>query len=306
MAPYGLVIHGGAGVVAPEELAPEGRRACREKLREAVDAGYDVLDRGGTALDAVVASVSVMEDSRLFNAGSGAVLNADGICELDAAVMDGGMLRAGSVAGLRHIKNPILLARAVMDKSAHVMLIGEGAERFAFGIGFESVANAQLQTKRRIEELERARKSPRRSGKLGTVGCAARDRQGNLAAGTSTGGLTNKEFGRVGDSPILGAGTYANNATCALSATGEGEYFIRACAAHDVSALMEYKGASLEAATAAAIAKVAKLGGSGGMVAIDRMGVVAMPFNTVGMYRAFRLSDGQAAVAIFEGPERAG
>ncbi len=305
MGRHGLVIHGGAGVTLPEEVSPEGRRACRAKLVQAIDTGYAVLDRGGPALEAVVAAITVLEDSRLFNAGSGSVLNAEGVCELDAALMDGVTLRAGSVAGLRHVKNPIALARAVMDKSAHVMLIGEGAERFAGRVGFPLVTNDELQTARRIEELAREKHSGKKPGKLGTVGCAALDKSGNLAAGTSTGGLNNKQFGRVGDSPLVGSGTYANNATCALSATGEGEYFIRVCAAHDVSALMEYKGLGLEEAAQAAIDKVQKLGGLGGLIAIDRDGRVAMPFNTVGMYRAYRRSDGSSLVAIFDGPEPA-
>jgi L-asparaginase / beta-aspartyl-peptidase len=322
--PFGLVIHGGAGVIPREESSPEAEAQYREKLQEALDAGYAVLASGGSAVEAVVAAIKPLEDSPLFNAGKGAVLNADGVCELDASIMDGRNLAAGAVAGTRRIKNPIVLARAVMEKSAHVMFTGEGAERFAEQTGgIEFVPNEYFQTERRREELKRAQEkaakgkktgsaggvsglpalagvgASKEPGYLGTVGCAALDKNGNLAAGTSTGGLTNKKFGRVGDSPIIGAGTYANNATCALSATGHGEFFIRIGVARDVSAQMEYKGTTVQEATAASLEKVAKLGGDGGMVAIDRHGNVAMPFNTPGMYRGFQLSTGTSAIEIF-------
>ena len=323
---YGLVIHGGAGVILRGEMTPENDRAYRAKLQEAVDAGYAVLDRGGSALDAVVTAIRVLEDSPLFNAGYGAVLNADGVCELDAAIMDGHTLAAGAVAGLQHIKNPILLARAVMEKSPHVMMIGEGAEKFAREAGFALVPNTDFQTDRRRKDLERAKAlekhdasdrsrqsfqerffpedpDPRdnfsKEHRWGTVGCAALDQAGNLAAGTSTGGLTNKKFGRVGDSPIIGAGTYANNATCAVSATGHGEYFVREVVGHDISAQMEYRGLPLAEAAAATLAKVGRLGGDGGLIALDRQGHVALPFNTPGMYRGFRLSDGRNLVELY-------
>jgi len=325
--PFGLVIHGGAGAILKENMPPEMEAACRAKLLESVEAGYTVLERAGSALDAVVASVRVLEDSPLFNAGYGAVLNAEGQCELDAAIMDGRTLEAGAVAGLHHIKNPISLAREVMEKSAHVMLIGEGAENFAKALGHELVPNAYFQTDRRRNELARAQslEAKRHAGKAsrqlqedlirsdgaensgppsgknkwGTVGCVALDRQGNLAAGTSTGGLTNKRYGRVGDSPIIGAGTYANNATCAVSCTGHGEYFMRAVAGHDISARMEYRGVSLAAAAQDALDGIARLGGGGGLVAIDRDGNCALPFNTPGMYRSCRRSDGYSLVEIF-------
>jgi beta-aspartyl-peptidase (threonine type) len=321
--PFGLVIHGGAGVIPREQSSAEAEAEYRAKLQEALDAGYAVLASGGSSLDAVVAAIKPLEDSPLFNAGKGAVLNADGICELDASIMDGRNLAAGAVAGARRIKNPIVLARAVMEKSPHVMFTGDGAERFAEQIGgIEFVPNEYFQTERRREELKRAQEKEKAAkGKktasagevsglahvggvrepvyLGTVGCAALDKNGNLAAGTSTGGMTNKKFGRVGDSPIIGAGTYANNATCALSATGHGEFFIRIGVARDVSAQMEYKGATLQEAAAASLEKVAKLGGDGGMVAIDHHGNVAMPFNTPGMYRGFHLSTGASAIEIF-------
>ena len=321
--PYGLVIHGGAGVILRKDMPPALEADYRAKLTEARDAGYAVLERGGTSLDAVVAAIKIMEDSPLFNAGKGAVLNADGRCEMDAAIMDGRTLAAGSVAGLHHIRNPITLARDVMEKSPHVMLMGEGAEVFAQKLGYAFEPEDYFKTELRQRQLEKARQIEaggkkaaalmhERIGtgspgddyrvnefKFGTVGCVALDQAGNLAAGTSTGGMTNKRFGRVGDSPIIGAGTYANNATCALSATGYGEYFIRTVVGYDVSAQMEYQQKSLGDATVATLAKVAKLGGDGGVIAIDRAGHVAMPFNTAGMYRGFRLSTGEQTIEIF-------
>ncbi len=320
--PFGLVIHGGAGVVSRQTIDPKLEAEYLAKLTEARDAAYAVLERGGPAMDAVIVAVMIMEDSPLFNAGKGAVMNADGICELDASLMDGATQAAGAVAGVRRIRNPITLARAVMERSEHVLLAGEGAEKFAFERGFALVDNSYFQTERRRAELQRAQQNEaaKKSGKksaahseadaldqdaferisrYGTVGCAALDQQGNLAAGTSTGGRTNKKFGRIGDAPIIGAGTYANNATCAVSATGWGEFFIRASVAHDIAAQMEYRGTPLAAAAEAALAKVAKLGGDGGVVAIDKDGNIALPFNTSGMYRGYRLSTGASAVAIF-------
>jgi beta-aspartyl-peptidase (threonine type) len=286
-----------------------------------------VLSGGGVALDAVVAAIRVLEDSPLFNAGHGAVLNAEGKCELDASIMDGRALAAGAVAGVSRVRNPITLARAVMERSPHVMFAGTGAERFAEQVGgIELVTNEYFQTERRREELRRAQQkekeqSNRRAAlggpsgplfatidendsldverKYGTVGCVALDKNGNLAAGTSTGGMTNKKFGRVGDSPIIGAGTYAANATCAVSATGHGEFFIRVGVARDIAAQMEYKGAPIAEAAAATIAKVGALGGDGGVIAIDRHGNVALPFNTPGMYRGHRLEGRDAEIAIF-------
>jgi len=320
--PYGLAIHGGAGAILRTAMPADLEAHYRAALALARDTSYAVLERGGSALDAVVAAIVIMEDSPLFNSGKGAVMNADGVCELDASIMDGRSLAAGAVAGVQHIRNPITLARAVMEKSGHVMLTGEGAERFAQKLGFELVPNEYFQTDFRRTQLEKAKQlgaenvaAPTVSGRVtftslddnylidqikhGTVGCVALDQQGHLAAGTSTGGMTNKQFGRVGDSPIIGAGTYANDATCAVSATGRGEFFIRATVAHDIAAQMEYKGATLSAAAAATIAKVGRLGGDGGVICIDRHGNVSMPFNSSGMYRGFRLSTGSAAVEIF-------
>ncbi|MFM8338355.1 MAG: isoaspartyl peptidase/L-asparaginase family protein, partial [Opitutaceae bacterium] len=299
----------------------------RADLGRALDAGHAVLSAGGPALDAVVAAIRVLEDSPLFNAGHGAVLNAEGKCELDSSIMDGRTLGAGAVAGVSRVKNPITLARAVMERSPHVMFAGAGAERFAEQVGgIELVPNEYFQTERRREELRRAQQKEKEQAnrraalggpagplfatidendsldverKYGTVGCVALDKNGNLAAGTSTGGMTNKKFGRVGDSPIIGAGTYAANATCAVSATGHGEFFIRVGVARDIAAQMEYKGAPLAEAAAATIAKVEALGGDGGVIAIDRHGNVALPFNTPGMYRGHRLEGRAAEIAIF-------
>jgi beta-aspartyl-peptidase (threonine type) len=316
-SPFGLVIHGGAGVIVRPELTSELEAHYRAQLAKTVDTGYAVLESGGSCLDAVVAAIEVMEDSPLFNAGHGAVMNAEGACELDASIMDGRTLDAGAVAGLQHIRNPIVLARDVLERTPHVMLIGGGAEAFAWQLGYEFVPNQYFQTDRRRRQLALAREldhhtagdTPRRpervtfatvdDNKYGTVGCAALDREGNLAAGTSTGGMTNKQYGRVGDSPIIGAGTYAKNATCALSATGHGEFFIRSVFGHNVSALMEYKGLSLRDAATEAIRQMAELGGTGGLVAIDRQGNIAMPFNTPGMYRGSRVAGGTTEVAVF-------
>jgi beta-aspartyl-peptidase (threonine type) len=329
--PYGLVIHGGAGVILRDKFTPELEAQYQAELKKSLEAGYAILAAGGTALDAVVAAIKPLEDSPLFNAGRGAVLNADGKCELDASIMDGRTLAAGAIAGVTRIKNPITLARAVMERSPHVMFTGAGAERFAEQLGgFDFVPNEYFQTDRRREDLKRAQEKEaqqrnRRAGlglpagpffppldepgpaererKWGTVGCAALDQHGNLAAGTSTGGMTNKKYGRVGDAPIIGAGTFAGNATCAVSATGHGEYFIRVGVARDIAAQMEYKGATLAAAAEASLAKVAAMGGDGGVVAIDRHGNVAMPFNTPGMYRGYRLSTGAGTIAIFRATE---
>lgn len=324
--PYGLVIHGGAGVILRQEMTPALEAQYREKLQEALDAGYAILENQGSALDAVVAAVRVLEDSPLFNAGYGAVLNADGICELDASIMDGRTRAAGAIAGVRHIRNPITLARDVMERSEHVMLIGDGAERFASELGYTLVPNDYFQTDRRRKQLEKSRElEEKETGarsrqnqqervsfitvddndaaterKWGTVGAVALDQSGNLAAGTSTGGMTNKKFGRVGDSPIIGAGTYANNATCAISATGHGEYFIRGVVGHDIAARMAYGKMPLDAAARATLQELDTLGGTGGVVAIDAAGNVSLPFNTPGMYRGVKLSTGRSEVDIFE------
>ncbi|MCS7013540.1 MAG: isoaspartyl peptidase/L-asparaginase [Chloroherpetonaceae bacterium] len=301
-----FAIHGGAGVIRKQDMSPEREQAYREKLTEALRAGYKILQDGGTSLDAVEAAIKILEDSPLFNAGKGAVLNADGKAELDASIMDGKTLAAGAVAAVHRIKNPISLARAVMEKSPHVLMVGDGAERFATSQGFELVPESYFITPERLKGLERAKERERskqegskQSDKKGTVGAVALDRYGNLAAGTSTGGMMNKRYGRVGDSPIIGAGTYANNATCAVSTTGWGEYFIRTVAAFDVSALIAYKGLSVSEAGKLVIEKIGQLGGDGGMIILDKHGNIAMPFNSEGMYRGYINEKGEPVVEIY-------
>ncbi len=299
-----IVIHGGAGTILKSTMKPEVEQQYREKLTEALNAGYDVLRKNGTSLDAVEAAIRVMEDSPLFNAGKGAVFTHEGTNELDASIMDGATLKAGAVAAVKHIKNPIILARLVMDKSPHVMLVGEGAEAFAKQQGMDTVPQKYFFTQRRWDDLQRQLKIERGKdsvkGKHGTVGCVALDSYGNIAAGTSTGGISNKRFGRVGDSPIIGAGTYADNATCGVSATGDGEYFIRAGVARTISALIEFKNLPLQAACDSAIARVGHLGGTGGVIGLDRDGHIAFSFNTEGMYRAYIDEQGKVVIQIYK------
>jgi L-asparaginase / beta-aspartyl-peptidase len=303
-----LVIHGGAGVIA-KDVTPEKEKAVRDGLQQALDAGYAQLKAGKPALDAVTAAITVLEDNPNFNAGRGAVFNHDGRNELDAAIMDGASLRAGSVANVHKVKNPILLARAVMEKSAHVMLVGSGAEQFAQSIGMALVEPKYFYTEDRWQQLQKALADEKaktananKAPHHGTVGVVALDVNGKLAAGTSTGGMTNKRYGRVGDSPIIGAGTYAN-ATCAVSATGWGEFYIRANAAHDICARVEYGNEPLaQAAADVVLGVVAKLGGDGGVIALDADGNFAMPFNTEGMYRGWVDKEGKAHIAIFAAP----
>lgn len=319
---YVLVIHGGAGTILRSQLTPEKEKEYKEALKSALMAGYDIIKKGGTSLDAVEAAVRSMEDCPLFNAGKGAVFTAEGKNELDAAIMNGRTLEAGAVAGVTVVRNPVSAARAVMEKSKHVMMTGKGAETFAREAGMEIVDPSYFYTDDRWKGLQRARKldSTRQqldhadtataSAKLGaehldykfgTVGAVALDRQGNLAAATSTGGMTNKKYGRVGDAPVIGAGTYADNATCAVSCTGWGEYFIRLTVAKTVCDLMEYKGMSIkDAANELIMKKVPALGGDGGLIAIDRKGNIAMPFNTAGMYRAAIKENGEWEVMIFK------
>jgi beta-aspartyl-peptidase (threonine type) len=310
---FGLVIHGGAGTIERGKMTPEKERAYRAGLERALTAGYDILKRGGSSLDATEAAVRVLEDDPHFNAGKGSVFTSAGTNEMDAAVMDGKTLAAGAVAALKHVKNPISLARLVMEKSGHVMIDGAGAEAFAKENGMELVDQKYFFTQERWDALQKIKAAEKHrtggAGKAflitdqdrhGTVGAVALDKNGNLAAATSTGGTTNKRPGRVGDSPIIGAGTYANNATCAVSATGDGEYFIRASVGHDISALMEYRGMPLQEAAQAVLNKVAKLGGTGGLIAIDRQGNIALPFNTAGMYRGYVDPDGKFVVEIYK------
>lgn len=286
---HAIAVHGGAGTLSPAELTPDADRAYRAGLREALVSGYAVLERGGSSLDAVVAAVRVLEDDPLFNAGRGAVVAANGIHELDASLMDGSDLRAGAVTGVRHVRSPIELARMVMERSPHVMLAGPGAEEFALEQGMTPVPNSHFSTERRRLELERMLRGELDAGReslMGTVGAVARDARGNLAAATSTGGMTGKKWGRVGDSPLIGAGTYAANDCCAVSATGHGEYFIRAAVAHEIAALIRYRGMTVrQAAEEVVLRQLPKLGGTGGVIAIGRDGEIAMPFNSEGMLR---------------------
>jgi L-asparaginase / beta-aspartyl-peptidase len=306
--PIGIAIHGGAGVVDRAQMTSEREASYRSGLSAALDAGYAILERGGSSLDAVVEAVRRLEDDPQFNAGRGAVLTHDGEAELDASIMDGAGPRAGAVAGIRHVRNPIGLARLIMDKSPHVMLIGEGAEQFAREQGLELVPNTYFRTPYREQELQRAIRRGQQSepglvvpGTItGTVGAVAIDRAGNLAAATSTGGMTNKRYGRVGDSPIIGAGTYANNESCAVSATGSGEFFIRSVVAHDVHALVQYRQVSLEEAAREVVqVKLKRAGGEGGIIAIDRLGHIALEFNSEGMFRGARDSHGRREIAIY-------
>lgn len=309
-----LVIHGGAGTIVREEMTPEKEKACRDDLTQALQAGYAILKRGGNSLDAVQAAVQVMEDSPWFNAGKGSVFNSDGKIEMDAAIMDGNTLKAGAVAGVTNIKNPILAARAVMDKSPHVLLIGPGAEKFAAEQGLEIVDPKYFYTEFRYQQLLKEKEKEKQQKEhpqtqpqsqpqekhFGTVGALALDAQGNLAAATSTGGRTNKRYGRVGDSPIVGAGTYANNKTCAASGTGTGEIFMRTVAAYNISALMEYKGLSAKQAAEETLKEIADLGGEGGLIVLDHNGNYALVFNTPGMYRGVITPDGKVDVQIYK------
>ena len=301
---WALAIHGGAGVI-PKTMPEEFKQQHFRSLEAALKAGRDVLAGGGTSLDAVERVVRTLEDDPLFNAGKGAVYNHEGKHELDAAIMNGKDLSCGSVASLTTVKNPISLARMVMEKSQHVFLIGEGAERFADMMKVERVPNSWFDTERRYQQLEEELKKERGEGpgspekKFGTVGAVALDVHGNLAAATSSGGLTNKRWGRIGDVPIVGAGTYANNRTCAISATGYGEQFIRHTVAHDISALMEYRGLTLKQAAEEVIQK--KLNpGDGGVIGVSKDGEIALVFNSEGMFRGAADSGGRFEVRIWE------
>jgi L-asparaginase / beta-aspartyl-peptidase len=300
---FSIAIHGGAGTLSRGNTTPEQEQAYTEGLSEALDTGYAVLERGGASLDAAIAAVCVLEDNPLFNAGRGAVLTRDGAAELDASVMDGRNLKAGAVTGLKHVKNPIALARLVMDRSPHVMLVGAGAEEFARLQGMDLVSNEYFRTAVRQQQLHRLLGgSPDKENDLvafGTVGAVAVDGQGNVAAATSTGGMTGKRWGRVGDSPIIGAGTYASNASCAVSATGHGEYFIRSVVAHDICAQVEYLKLPLAQAVKNVLARMKALGGNGGVIAVDPRGEVVLDFNSEGMFRGQRTSAGSREVALY-------
>lgn len=305
---FTLAIHGGAGPITPDNVPPDYQEAYCAALTQVLETGYTLLRAGRRSVDVVEEAVRLLEDSPLFNAGRGACFTFEGRNELDASIMDGRTLQAGAIAGVTTIRNPISAARAVMERSPHVLLIGAGAEEFAVAQGLEIVEAAYFHTHGQYEKWEAARHERETpsldlpSGeKFGTVGAVALDSYGDLAAATSTGGMMNKRYGRVGDSPIIGAGTYANNATCAVSATGHGEYFICNVVAYDISAMMEYKRLPVqEAAEEVVLRKLAKRGGQGGVIAVDAHGRVAMPFNTPGMYRGCIAADGQANVGIFK------
>jgi L-asparaginase / beta-aspartyl-peptidase len=314
---YTLLIHGGAGNITPAIMNAQQEQEYTEGLRSALDAGYDILRNGGSSLDAVVAAITSMEDNPLFNAGRGSVFTKKGLNEMDASLMDGSNLAAGAVAGVRNVKNPIVLAREIMLHSGHVMLSGSGASEYALSHGIEMAPDEYFFNRSRYEQWLEIRDTdftqldhkgdnlkghiPNPGNKFGTVGAVACDEHGNLAAGTSTGGMTNKRFGRIGDSPVIGAGTYANNATCAISCTGHGEYFLRAVVAHDISCLMEYKGLSLQAACDVVVKdKLVKMGGEGGLIAVDTAGNYDFCFNSAGMYRGMRNSAGKETVAFYK------
>jgi len=317
--PFAIAIHGGAGTIEKSRFTPEQEKAYRAKLKEAVETGYKVLERGGESLDAVTAAINVLENSPYFNAGRGAVYTYDGEHELDASIMDGRNRQAGAISGVKHIENPINLARLVMEQSVHVMLSGDGAEEFAKNNGVPLVENNLFDTENRYksllkakEKLDKAKQTSKDyqaahsalpvNFKMGTVGAVALDKNGNLAAGTSTGGMTAKRFGRIGDAPIIGAGTFAENESCAVSATGHGEYFIRYTVAADVCARVKYQGKTISQAGDEVINGVLKpIGGTGGVIIVDREGNMSMPFNTSGMYRASKSNTQATYVGIFKG-----
>ena len=306
--PFAIVIHGGAGTILREKMTSEMETAYKVKMEEAILAGYRILDSGGTAIEAVKTSIIILENSPLFNAGKGAVFNHEGKNELDAAIMDGSNRKAGAVAGVTVVKNPILAAYSVMTQTPHVLLSGKGADEFAKSIGLEIVDPSYFYTEARykslMEELSREAKknsldkNPNNSS--GTVGAVALDRYGNIAAGTSTGGMNNKRYGRIGDTPVIGAGTYADNNTCAISATGHGEFFIRKVVAYDIAAKMKYLKISLqEAATQVIMDELPSFGGNGGVIGIDTQGNMIMEFNTAGMYRGYMKQGEHPRIFIF-------
>lgn len=306
---FGIAIHGGAGTLPRADMPAAREREYREGLAAAVGLGTAVLESGGTSLDAVTRAVACLEDNPLFNAGRGAVFTHEGHNELDAAIMDGRTLAAGSICGVRHIRNPVVLARAVMEHSDHVLLSGAGAEEFALSRGFTLVPQDYFYTDERWRQLERIRSgdgsvSALTISHVGTVGAVALDRAGNLAAATSTGGMTGKRFNRIGDSPIIGAGTYADNRSCAVSATGHGEIFIRAAVAHDICARLRFGQRSLgQAVHEVVLVELPALHGEGGVIAIDRGGEISMEFNSEGMFRASQRAGEAAKIAIYRGPE---
>lgn len=314
MSKFSIAIHGGAGTIVKEDMTPELETAYRKSLQQAMDAGYAVLENGGTSINAVIAAVVVLEDDPLFNAGKGSVFTKKGLNEMDAAIMDGSTLDAGAIAGVRNIRNPVELAEEVMLHSGHVFLSGKGANDFAIKQGIKLEPDEYFYSEYRYDQWREIRDSDlyqldhksdklvglMKNKKFGTVGAVACDEEGNIAAATSTGGMTNKRYGRIGDSPMIGVGTYANNKTCAISCTGHGEIFIKAVAAYDVSCLMEYKNMTLQQACEEVVfKKLIELKGEGGLIGMDAKGNAALVFNSAGMYRAFKNSDGESLVAIY-------
>lgn len=308
MSKYGIVIHGGAGDLSIKDMTPSKEKVYRQVLEQAYSAGYAILEKGGNAMDAVQEAIVILEDSPLFNAGRGSVYTHEGKQEMDAAIMDGKNLEAGAVAGVTLVKNPIILARTILKKSKHVLLSSDQALDFAREHGLDIKTEDYFYDEFRYQQWQKAVGKNHvgldhdESGdkKFGTVGAVALDQQGNLAAATSTGGMVNKKYGRIGDSPLIGIGTYANNESCAISCTGHGEYFIRAVVAHDVSSRMAYRGDSLQVASDHVVFEVlSKIGGRGGLIGIDHLGNVVMPFNTTGMYRGYKTSDGEEFTGIF-------
>lgn len=307
MTKHLIAIHGGAGTILRSSMTPEKEKEYRKGLEDSLVAGSAVLEKGGSALDAVEAAIIVLEDCPLFNAGKGAVFTHEGKNEMDASIMNGKDLTAGAVAGVHHVKNPITLSKAVMQRSEHVLLCGEGAEAFARTLGLPFESDEYFFVQQRYDQLLQIRDSGKTQmdhtsdKKFGTVGAVALDKQGNIAAGTSTGGMTNKRYGRAGDTPIIGAGTYANNKTCAVSCTGHGEFFMRAVVAYDISCLMEYKGLSLkEACDTVVQKKLVAIGGEGGIIALDAKGNVELVFNSDGMYRGMKREGSAAEIAIYK------
>ena len=304
-----IAIHGGAGTLMKGMMTPEKEAEYKTSLKKSLDAGYQALESGKSSIEATELAVRILEDSTLFNAGKGSVFTSEGKHEMDAAIMEGNSLNAGAVALINGIKNPISLARDVMEHSEHVLLAGEGALEFAKKMGYKAVDAEYFFDEFRYQQWQEIRNtdkfqldhSLKKDSKFGTVGAVACDKEGNLAAATSTGGMTNKRYGRIGDSPLIGIGNYANNATCAVSCTGSGEYFIRAVTAYDVSCLMEYKVLTLEqAANEVIYNRMTRIGGDGGLIAVDRHGNLTMPFNTEGMYRAAKNSDGLFQLGIYK------
>jgi len=298
---YAIVIHGGAGTILKKNMSDEMENAYIQKMEEAINAGYNILEKNGSSIDAVEATIKILENSELFNAGRGSVLSNAGIVEMDASIMRGDNLNAGAISGVTTIKNPISAARLVMEKSEHVYLSGKGAESFAKYEDLEIVENEYFITERRLNSLRNAKKRDSLAdNKYGTVGCVALDSDGNITSGTSTGGMTNKKWNRIGDVPIIGAGTYANNKTCGISSTGWGEYFIRNVVAYDISSQMEYNNSSIQSASKNTLKKVKDLGGSGGVVGLDSKGNITMDFNTEGMYRGYKKSNGDFKIKIYK------